>query len=128
VATAKLNGVEPLAWLTDVLERTVSGRTKAIELERLLPWNWQAERLAVVVSKRMPRARRPTAGSARGTEEGDERRNKTARTVLTRVEAPDGRSRCSGSGMLIGAIDTASGHPAGAARVGRFRDAGPWTS
>src|SRR4051794_6889773 len=46
VATAKLNGVEPLAWLTDVLERVVSGRTKAHELERLLPWNWQAERLA----------------------------------------------------------------------------------
>src|SRR3982751_1063831 len=45
VATAKLNGVEPLAWLTDVLERLVSGRTKTHELERLLPWNWQAERL-----------------------------------------------------------------------------------
>ena len=40
VATAKLNGVEPLAWLTDVLERMVSGRTKANELEQLLPWNW----------------------------------------------------------------------------------------
>src|SRR5687767_8262569 len=46
VATAKLNGVEPLAWLTDVLERMVSGRTKANELEQLLPWTWQAERLA----------------------------------------------------------------------------------
>jgi transposase len=46
VATAKLNGVEPLAWLTDVLERMVSGRTKAHELERLLPWAWTAERLA----------------------------------------------------------------------------------
>ncbi len=45
VATAKLNGVEPLAWLTDVLERVVAGRTKAHELERLLPWNWKAERL-----------------------------------------------------------------------------------
>src|SRR3954467_8459733 len=32
VATAKLNGVEPLAWLTDVLERMVSGRAKAHEL------------------------------------------------------------------------------------------------
>ena len=49
VATAKLNGVEPLAWLTDVLERMVSGRTKAHELERLLPWAWQAERLADTV-------------------------------------------------------------------------------
>jgi transposase len=46
VATAKLNGVEPLAWLTDVLERMVSGRTKAHELARLLPWNWKAEQLA----------------------------------------------------------------------------------
>jgi hypothetical protein len=44
VATAKLNGVEPLAWLTDVLKRMVSGRTKAHELERLLPWAWKAER------------------------------------------------------------------------------------
>jgi transposase len=46
VATARLNGVEPLAWLTDVLERVVSGRTKAHELARLLPWAWKAERLA----------------------------------------------------------------------------------
>jgi transposase len=49
VATAKLNGVEPLAWLTDVLERMVSGRTKAPELERLLPWAWKAEKLAPAV-------------------------------------------------------------------------------
>src|SRR3954454_6619113 len=46
VADAELNGVEPLAWLTDVIERVVSGRTKAHELERLLPWAWKAERLA----------------------------------------------------------------------------------
>ena len=44
VATAKLNGVEPLAWLTDVLERVVSGRTKAHELDALLPWSWKAAR------------------------------------------------------------------------------------
>jgi transposase len=49
VATAKLNGVEPFAWLADVLERVVSGRTKAHELERLLPWNWQAERPAAAI-------------------------------------------------------------------------------
>lgn len=42
IQTAKLNGVEPMAWLTDVLERLVSGRTKAHELQTLLPWNWQA--------------------------------------------------------------------------------------
>jgi hypothetical protein len=45
VATAKLNGVEPLAWLTDVLERVVSCRTKAHELPRLLPWAWKVEQL-----------------------------------------------------------------------------------
>lgn len=50
VATAKLNGVEPLAWLTDVLERMVSGRTKAHELERLLPWNWKTEWLKAVAA------------------------------------------------------------------------------
>ena len=49
VATAKLNGVEPQAWLTDVLERMVSGRIKNYELERLLPWAWQVEQLAAAV-------------------------------------------------------------------------------
>jgi hypothetical protein len=49
MATARLNAVEPLAWLTDVLERMVSGRTKAHELERLLPWAWRAERAAAAV-------------------------------------------------------------------------------
>jgi transposase len=49
MASAKLNGVEPQAWLTDVLERMVSGRTKANELARLLPWTWRAERLAAAV-------------------------------------------------------------------------------
>ena len=48
-ASAKLNGVNPQAWLTDVLERMVSGRTKAHELEQLLPWAWKAERLAAAV-------------------------------------------------------------------------------
>jgi hypothetical protein len=49
VATAKLNGVEPLAWLTDVLERMVSRRTKAHELARLLPWTWKAQQLTDAV-------------------------------------------------------------------------------
>ena len=39
-----------MAWLTDVLERVVSGRIKATELERLLPWNWQAERIAAAAN------------------------------------------------------------------------------
>jgi len=37
IETAKLNGIEPMAWLTDVLERIVSGRTKANGLQALLP-------------------------------------------------------------------------------------------
>jgi transposase-like protein len=49
IVAESLNGVEPLAWLTDVLERMVSGRTKAHELERLLPWAWKAEQLEAAV-------------------------------------------------------------------------------
>jgi hypothetical protein len=40
IQTAKLNGVEPQAWLTDVLEPIVSGRMKRHRLDTLLPWNW----------------------------------------------------------------------------------------
>ena len=42
IQTAKLNGVDPLAWLNDVLEPIVSGRTKAHEMHTLLPWTWAA--------------------------------------------------------------------------------------
>ena len=41
IQTAKLNNVEPQAWLTDVLERIVSGQTKRNELDTPLPWNWK---------------------------------------------------------------------------------------
>jgi hypothetical protein len=41
IQTAKLNNVEPLAWLTDVLKRMVSGQTKRNQLDTLLPWNWK---------------------------------------------------------------------------------------
>ena len=41
IQTAKLNDVDPLAWLTDVLERIVSGRTRRHELGMLLPWDWK---------------------------------------------------------------------------------------
>jgi hypothetical protein len=43
IQTAKLNGVDPMAWLTDVLERIVSGRTRVNELHTLLPWNWRGD-------------------------------------------------------------------------------------
>jgi transposase len=40
IATAKLNDVEPFAYLTDVLERMSSGYP-ASRLDELLPWNWR---------------------------------------------------------------------------------------
>ena len=42
IVSAKLNNVELLAWLTDVLERVISGRMKIHEMEKLLPWTWKA--------------------------------------------------------------------------------------
>src|SRR5208337_1771983 len=51
IQTAKLNGVDPMAYLTDVLERIVSGRTKAHELQTLLPWNWAPGNPGTITSK-----------------------------------------------------------------------------
>ena len=42
--TAKLNDLDPQTYLTDVLERIVSGRTKSHQLHELLAWNWKAAR------------------------------------------------------------------------------------
>jgi len=42
IETAKLNGVEPQAWLTDILTRIGEG-WPASRLDELMPWNWQAE-------------------------------------------------------------------------------------
>lgn len=42
--TAKLHGVDPEAYLADVLERMVSGATKNNQLHELLVWNWKAAR------------------------------------------------------------------------------------
>jgi len=51
IQTAKLNGVDPMAYLTDVLERIVSGRTKAHELQTLLRWNWAPGNPGTITSK-----------------------------------------------------------------------------
>jgi transposase len=51
IQTAKLNGVDPQAWLTDVLERVVARQIKANELHRLLPWNWKAATAAAAHSQ-----------------------------------------------------------------------------
>jgi transposase len=44
INTAKLHGLDPQTYLTDVLERIVSGQTKANALAELLPWAWKAAR------------------------------------------------------------------------------------
>lgn len=41
IETAKLNDIEPWAWLTDVLEQMTNGH-QVSRLDDLLPWNWKA--------------------------------------------------------------------------------------
>jgi len=41
ITTAKLNDVEPYAYLKDVIERLSGGHPMA-HLDDLLPWNWKA--------------------------------------------------------------------------------------
>lgn len=43
IQTAKLNDIDPFAYLKDVLERIVAGQVKSHQLDRLLPWNWKAD-------------------------------------------------------------------------------------
>jgi hypothetical protein len=40
IGTAKLNNVEPYAWLKDVLQRMTEGQPVS-RLDEFLPWNWQ---------------------------------------------------------------------------------------
>ena len=42
IATAKLNDIDPQAWLADVLARIAD--TPASQIDNLLPWNWTAAR------------------------------------------------------------------------------------
>ena len=44
IATAKLNGVDPQAWLADVLARLPDHSAKRIH--ELLPWNWHRQNVA----------------------------------------------------------------------------------
>jgi hypothetical protein len=44
--TAKMNGLDPESYLTDVLERMVSGRTTNDRLHELLAWNWKPDQPA----------------------------------------------------------------------------------
>ena len=42
IVTARLNDVDPQAWLADVLARIAD--TPMSKLDELLPWNWAAQR------------------------------------------------------------------------------------
>jgi transposase len=68
--TARLNGVDPEAYLVDVLERMVSGATKINQLHDLLVWNWKA----ALDAEDAPRhdAAEATAGNARSAQAGQD--------------------------------------------------------
>src|SRR5262245_16370871 len=48
IQTAKLNGVDPRAWLADVLARILDH--KASRIGELLPWNWRPPDLAAAAA------------------------------------------------------------------------------
>jgi transposase len=43
IETAKLNGIDPQAWLADVLARLPDHPAR--RLDQLLPWNWRTQNL-----------------------------------------------------------------------------------
>jgi transposase len=45
IATAKLNDIDPQAWLAGVLARIAD--IPQNQLSQLFPWNWQAHRTAL---------------------------------------------------------------------------------
>jgi hypothetical protein len=48
IQTAKMNDVDPQAWLADVLAR-IAGMTQG-RLDELLPWNWRAPSITAVAA------------------------------------------------------------------------------
>ena len=45
IETAKLNGIDPQAWLADVLHRIADH--PASRLDQLLPWHWKGAGQAI---------------------------------------------------------------------------------
>jgi hypothetical protein len=45
IETAKLNGIDPQAWLADVLDRIADH--PASRLDQLLPWHWKTAGQAI---------------------------------------------------------------------------------
>ena len=52
IVTAKMNGVDPQAWLADVLARIAAH--PAHRLDELLPWNWTPRSSAAMLGARRP--------------------------------------------------------------------------
>ena len=48
IMTAKLNNIDPQAWLADVLARIAD--MPITKLEELLPWNWKAPRSTMALA------------------------------------------------------------------------------
>jgi transposase len=48
IVTARLNDVDPRAWLADVLRRI--GDHPASRVQELLPWNWRSETQAIAAA------------------------------------------------------------------------------
>ena len=48
IMTARLNGVDPKAWLADILARVAN--LPVSRLHELLPWEWKAQRDAVIAA------------------------------------------------------------------------------
>jgi hypothetical protein len=46
IVTAKMNDIDPQAWLADVLSRIAS--RPASRLDQMLPWNWRAASAVVI--------------------------------------------------------------------------------
>jgi hypothetical protein len=71
ISTAKLHALDPQTWLADVLDRIVSGRTKANALAELLPWDWRSASGAgtsiAVTAELAAMCRSPLAGRRRTT-------------------------------------------------------------
>ena len=54
IETAKLNDIDPQAWLADVLARLPDHPAKRID--QLLPWNWRPQNLAAQAGGRSRRS------------------------------------------------------------------------
>ena len=51
INTARLNDIDPREYLTDVLQRIVSGETTINRLRDLLPWEWKAARQTIAMKQ-----------------------------------------------------------------------------